>query len=203
MGFDLYGLKPHNPKKLVKPEIDWASEPTEEEKEKFFADLDHYEKNVPGHYFRNNVWWWRPLWDYINDGTNLGLSILTDEQLDEGRSNSGVEISEDQAIKLAIELHKQIDSGEVKEHEEYYMQQFKLAEEENKELEAMCKEIHEGVVEQTGNKDIAPIDYPEDVKKLWDAIWKKKNWTANYPFSEDNVRDFANFCYQSGGFQIW
>ena len=135
MGFDVYGLKPHNPKKLVKPEIDWASEPTEEEKEKFFADLQNYEKNVPGHYFRNNVWWWRPLWTYINDNTDC----LTDKQLDKGSSNSGVKISEEQSIQLALQLHKLIDEGDVKQHEEEHMLAYNLAQEHNEELENMRK----------------------------------------------------------------
>jgi len=29
------------------------------------------------------------------------------------------------------------------------------------------------------------------------------NWDKSYPFSEDNVREFANFCLNSGGFEIW
>ena len=29
------------------------------------------------------------------------------------------------------------------------------------------------------------------------------DWDKSYPFSEDNVRQFANFCLNSGGFEIW
>ena len=29
------------------------------------------------------------------------------------------------------------------------------------------------------------------------------DWNRSYPFSEDNVREFANFCLNSGGFEIW
>ena len=29
------------------------------------------------------------------------------------------------------------------------------------------------------------------------------DWDKSYPFSEDNVRKFANFCLNSGGFEIW
>tara|TARA_Y100000310_G_C20529152_1_gene737568 strand:- start:705 stop:905 length:201 start_codon:yes stop_codon:yes gene_type:complete len=32
---------------------------------------------------------------------------------------------------------------------------------------------------------------------------KKDNWAKSYPFDEDNVRRFANFCANSGGFEIW
>ena len=30
----------------------------------------------------------------------------------------------------------------------------------------------------------------------------KDDWDKSYPFSEDNVREFANFCLNSGGFTI-
>ena len=48
-----------------------------------------------------------------------------------------------------------------------------------------------------------------DVKSYESAYRKhqgslhKDNWDKSYPFSEDNVREFANFCLNSGGFQIW
>ena len=31
---------------------------------------------------------------------------------------------------------------------------------------------------------------------------KTDDWAKSYPFSEDNVREFANFCANSGGFRI-
>ena len=31
---------------------------------------------------------------------------------------------------------------------------------------------------------------------------KKDDWAKSYPFSEENVRQFANFCANSGGFRI-
>lgn len=199
MGFDVYGLKPHNPKKLVKPEIDWATEPTEEEKEKFFRELEYYEKSVPGHYFRNNVWWWRPLWGYVEEFTD----VLEPEQVMEGFSNSGVEINEQDSIDLAIALHKLIDDDHTRMYEEDYMREYELANIRNKELEEARKIIHENVVAETGDENIAPINYPEKWRADWDALWSQKDWTGNYPFSVDNVKQFADFCYQSGGFQIW
>ena len=38
---------------------------TDEEREEYNQQMDdHHDKN-PGLYFRNNVWWWRPLWTYV------------------------------------------------------------------------------------------------------------------------------------------
>jgi DnaJ-class molecular chaperone len=28
-------------------------------------------------------------------------------------------------------------------------------------------------------------------------------WACSYPFSEENVKEFAQFCRESGGFEIW
>ena len=39
-------------------------------------------------------------------------------------------------------------------------------------------------------------DYEEQYKHM------SKDAEYNYPFSEENVREFAIFCHESGGFQI-
>ena len=127
MGMDLYGLNPHNPKKLVRPTIDWSKEHSEEDKDIFFKSLDYYEKNVPGHYFRNNCWWWRPLWDYVFNFT----SILTEEEHTGGHHNDGQRINSKKAEQLSFALHKLIDSGHTKEYEEEYMQEHRKAEVHN------------------------------------------------------------------------
>ena len=47
-----------------------------------------------------------------------------------------------------------------------------------------------------------------DVKAYESAYRKQQqslsedDWDRSYPFSEDNVREFANFCLNSGGFTI-
>ena len=50
-----------------------------------------------GDYFRNNVWWWRPLWSLICDECD---DILTEKQMDGGNYNDGVEVSAEQAIQI-------------------------------------------------------------------------------------------------------
>ena len=46
--------------------------------------------------------------------------------------------------------------------------------------------------------------------KAYESAYRKQqqslsedDWDRSYPFSEDNVRQFANFCLNSGGFEIW
>ena len=64
MGFDIYGLAPKT--KGKKPEIDW-SKATDKDKDAYFKAMDKFEEENPGYYFRNNVWWWRPLGELIHD----------------------------------------------------------------------------------------------------------------------------------------
>ena len=43
--------------------------------------------------------------------------------------------------------------------------------------------------------------YESAYRKHLDSL-NKDNWDKSYPFSENNVREFANFCLNSGGFTI-
>jgi hypothetical protein len=63
MGMDIYGLKPKV--KGKRPEIDWNKPTTEEERNKYFKKLEKFEAENVGYYFRNNVWFWRPLANLI------------------------------------------------------------------------------------------------------------------------------------------
>jgi hypothetical protein len=66
MGMDVYGL---NPKlKSEKPKLDWNSA-SEKERDDYFEQMNKFEEENKGYYFRNNVWWWRPLADYIIEFT--------------------------------------------------------------------------------------------------------------------------------------
>ena len=98
MGYDLYGLSPHNPKEIKKPESpDWKTA-TKDEQDSFFRALNKYEDEVPGHYFRNNVWWWRPLWHFV---TVTCDNILTEKDMEQGSFNDGHKISKTKAVKIA------------------------------------------------------------------------------------------------------
>ena len=60
----------------------------------------------------------------------------------------------------------------------------------------MAKRLH-GLIEDNTAKKYEAL-YKEELDSL-----EQDDWDKSYPFSEDNVRKFANFCANSGGFQIW
>ena len=104
-----------------------------------------------GHYFRNNVWYWRPLWQLICEECD---DIITG-----GSYNDGVEISAEQAIKIF------------------------------KRLVDKAPEIEEGILEYEKSRKVAKEINPKD-------------FDTNYPLTSENVWEFAEFCKESGGFEI-
>ena len=196
MGFDLYG---QNPKlKGEEPSIDWTKKPTEEEKDEYFKARAKFETENPGHYFRNNVWWWRPLANYVLQ--LMGNEFTEDEQRS-WHHNDGFEVSEEQARKIADRLEQELKTNRVKTVEGFYKEKMKKASAKNKVLEKKRNELEKIVWEKTGEK-LAPVKYPEPFKKQWEDIQNQYDWEASYPFSEANVIDFMRFCRESGGFQI-
>ena len=117
MGFDLNGLSPDNPQDVQKPVIDWDSEPTSQEQEEYFRNLEAYEKAVPGHYFRNNVWWWRPLWQCIGSACD---DILSEDDITGGYYNDGYKISKEQAVGIAERMKSLIDNDTIKDYKLEY-----------------------------------------------------------------------------------
>ena len=149
MGFDLSGMNPNVTR--PQPELPPFTDRTDKDWEKY---QDWQEENC-GVYFRNNVWWWRPLWNFV---TCTCENVLTDKDVEKGSFNDGHKISKTKANRIASRLYSMINNGQVREYEREY-------------------------------------------KKHLDSL-NEKDWDKSYPFSEENVRQFANFCANSGGFTI-
>jgi uncharacterized protein YlaI len=74
-------------------------------------------KSEKGEYFRNNVWYWRPLWTYI---CNECDDILTIKEAEGGTFNDGTKISKAKAEKIAKRIQERIDDGSVDLHKAGY-----------------------------------------------------------------------------------
>ena len=175
MGFDLSGCNPIINERLddtmvygmIKSIDKW------EEQQKMYHALDdndrhiywkqyeQYHEDNPGVYFRNNVWWWRPLWNYV---CNTCDDILTDKDMHGGDYNNGYKITKTKANKISKRLYNLIETGIVSKFEKHFM------------------------------------DEQEKASKSDD---KDTKFFSQYPFSEENVKEFALFCKESGGFEIW
>lgn len=118
MGFDLHGRAPIVPKKNVKQinsihkkiqQVQTDTEmDTDDKHTKVWAYQQTIEELSPGIYFRNNVWWWRPLWMYISD---LCKDILTEKDMTSGTFNDGHFISKAKSKKIAKRIQEEERSG--------------------------------------------------------------------------------------------
>ena len=121
MGMDVYGLNPEL--KSEKPEIDW-NDSTEEQRDQYFEAINVFESENPGYYFRNNVWWWRPLWHYT---CNVCESVMTVEDIQKGEYNEGYEYSPELTAKMVELLEIDIANNGHHLYEKEHLEQQKEA----------------------------------------------------------------------------
>ena len=208
MGFDLYGENP----KVVKVFSDKKSERYEELSSMSYSDREkqgfsdeywelqtEWENNNPGNYFRNNVWWWRPLWSFTCDHC---ADFLTEDDMNGGCYNDSYIITEDKAVAIAERLYEALKEPETQEYLDNHMKAMEKAKKHNEMIEQEKKALDEIAVAITGDKNVAPIDYPKDLNKKFDELMKKRDWASSYPINRENIENFARFAEQSGGFSI-
>lgn len=169
--------------------------------------MDVVGRNNPDAYFRNNVWWWRPLWMYCCD---VAGDVIDDETADGGHFNDGVGLDEDGSLRLAAILKEEIFSGRTLKYEQAY----------NKRLSELPR--HKcGICDGTGIRtDAVGVEYGMPERELEEHVavltgrthgWcnacagegMTDDFDAGYPFSVDNVLEFVDFLEECGGFHIY
>jgi hypothetical protein len=157
-----------------------------------------------GKYFRNNLWWWRPLWDYC-------LQIAPDLVADvEGHTNDGDGLDRDGALALARILRGQLAEGLV----DVYASEFRA-------WKASLKRTACDLCNSTGVRtDPIGVQAGMPDKELEDSLailvgrdrgWcnacngegTREHFSLAYHFERDNVEAFAAFLEGCGGFNIW
>tara|TARA_R100000734_G_C3317220_1_gene110152 strand:+ start:1292 stop:1849 length:558 start_codon:yes stop_codon:yes gene_type:complete len=184
MGFDIYGSNPDL--KYERPTIDWDSKPTDEEKDKYFKATDQFEQDHPGYYFRNNVWYWRPLWHYICEA--VAPKILSEDDKNGGAYNDGYKINAVKAIYIADKIQQLDESGEL----DSYAEQFEKAR----------KSLPKTTCEHCRGKGERNDKHVKGKCNACDGSGKASHMASHYPFDADNVREFGKFCRASGGFEV-
>ena len=144
MGFDLSGKNPiiHTPEEdfkiLIKYDHDkwdsWAERQKEMqdsgEQDIYWEEYNNFQNSNPGTYFRNNVWWWRPLWDYVCANCD---HFLTEDDMDAGSWNNGSFITKAKSKRIARTLRKLIDEGHTQMYQDSYMDWANKAKDSDKE----------------------------------------------------------------------
>ena len=107
-------------------------------------------KSAIGEYFRNNCWYWSPLWEFICSNCE---DILTEKQMAGGNYNDGTKITEEQAEQIFLRI-QEIDKKDLIKIEAEDIEQREMAKENNKD-------------KAVGDKDyIWSANYPFDAKNV-------------------------------------
>ena len=155
-------------------------------------------KSKKGEYFRNNVWWWRRLAEFICEQTG----VIEEKDKPAWQHNEGHEVSEEQARQIANQLKALIDNGTVAKGIKECEEDMKKAEENNAQVDKLHSMLRKKVEAETGKINLAPADYPKDDHDTWSWIQAKYDYGSSYPFTLENVKEFIEFCEESNGFRI-
>jgi len=187
MGFDLYGMNPSQ-QEHKRPSIELH----ETDKDAWFKQYEAWEEQ-DGTYFRNNVWWWRRLANYVLDSCD---DMIPEDDHSGWHENGGHVVSRELAIKIADRMQKHIDSGDAKQLEADIMDKVKKAAEHNKFIDKQLDDLLDKHNVQ------AARELKADAEEEWEKIYAKKSWDDSYPFQVENLESFIKFCRESGGFEI-
>ena len=202
MGYDLYGLSPSNAKI---PDCDFTDDDTTKA---YFA----WQDNTRGAYFRNNVWWWSPLWDYV---AKTCSDIISVADATGGTNNGGHKISKTKAKKIAKRLRSLERKGEVDDYANSYKNKLESLPNEKCNV---CKGTGTRKEWEGWQSEKEWLEYHDTLETKGPGGYKwaheckgcngcsgkgmVKSWQSQYPFDSENVMNFADFCEHSGGFRI-
>ena len=203
MGFDLYGERPTIKKGTVRPEeIDWDTA-NDKEKEKYWDLQREFRDANPGEYFRANVWFWRPIWNFVCE---VCPDILTEEDYEKGHYNDNHLIEEDRARDIAKRLRQKMDLA--RDRQKKYEADAPNKEKFNQMLEDTATFLYEKISKPKTPLITCPGDMkihdPENYKR-WEKLTHYDNLKfdeMSYPIDADSIEEFANFAEHSGGFRI-
>ena len=145
-------------------------------------------KNIGGEYFRNNVWWWRPLANYV-----CAIAPDITQHCSQWQSNDGDGLNETQCKQLAERIREDIGSGATLAYEQAYKAGLQHMPDESCDICAGTGYRKE--TPDTGAGDI-PCNGCSETGKV-------SAWETHYPFELSNVEEFADFLTNCGGFEIW
>lgn len=160
-------------------------------------------KSGTGSYFRNNVWWWRPLWDYCEQ---VGSKLIPHDNL--GHTNDGWGLGGRDSEKLAKLLQAEIDSGRCQEYSIRYKEHQDAVPDEECWIcnGTGVRNDDVGVKMGQDKKVIDEAGHPRNGETGWcngcNGVGHVRPHSTHYPFDVENVQEFANFLRDCGGFEI-
>jgi hypothetical protein len=144
-----------------------------------------------GEHFRNNVWWWHPLWEYCN---TVAPEICSDVL---GHSNDGDGLPADGARKLA-----EYSSAYRREMDALPLEPCSYCENTGVRTDTVGTEMGMPGRELT-DEQAERLGRTHGWCNGCDGEGARRSWAASYYFDESNVKEFVEFLAHSGGFRIY
>ena len=124
--------------------------------------------------------------DVLFLGSSSMYNAIDDELFENGHSNSGAGLDDKGAKELGKRLLTEINNGDTIQYQASYQQYL----DDLPDSDCMrCNNNNHG---NNKKKECTNCN----------KTGKSTNFNKNYPFDIDNVREFAEFCLQCGGFEI-
>lgn len=143
--------------------------------------------NQTGEYFRNNVWWWHPLWEYC-----CVVAPKLCAKVENGHTNDGDGLNAKDSVALARLLRDEIKSGRTAAYEVTRQATLDALPEEE------CPRCNSAGKRKVESGTVAVAE----PCSLCKATGKRRPAETYYGFEVVNV-EFAAFLEGSGGFEIW
>lgn len=145
-----------------------------------------------GQYFRANIWYWRPLWGYIEENfSDIACKV------ESPYTNEGYGLDADNSIILAQEIHRHVHGGLAKDYERNW----------NNRIAALSL-IDCSICNGSGNRE-----WPEGITREWieqcngcnvcHGTGLERPFESWYHFSVEVLEEFSQFLEHCGGFEIW
>lgn len=142
--------------------------------------------SAKGEYFRNNCWWWRPLWAYCCE---VGKAIISEELAEQGGYNDGAGLEQEECLQLADLLDVEVASGATAKWSEGYAAWL-----------ASLPQVECEICHGTGQRDDNIV---KGTCNGCSGTGKTDDFRKHYPFSVENVTNFIVFLRECGGFSIY
>lgn len=155
-----------------------------------------------GEYFRRNVWGWRPLWNYCLDTFEVSNAV-------EGHYNNGDGLDEAGALLLAKQIRESLATGDA---ERYITERNDaLAQLERPTCEWCAgtgiRTDEVGVAHKMPERELSPemaslTGRTHGFCNGCSGEGKTDHWDTNYQFDLEDIKQFAEFLENCGGFEI-
>lgn len=158
-----------------------------------------------GAYFRNNVWYWSPLWVWLCEE----FPDLVGDDPERGHFNDGYGLDGKASVALADAIDEALADGRALKREQEMDEAKSQVEMEPCRwcnatgIRTDKQGIHDGMHDKELDETVAAVvGRTHGWCNACCGYGKVEPFLLNYHFTEENVREFSEFLRNSGGFEI-